>query len=70
MRMRGAHERNVLRWELRLALLEARIDGLERDLACAGDCVRAEQREHTLRQLQQALHERAALGPAPRPKMG
>jgi hypothetical protein len=68
--MRGAHERNVLRWEARLALLEARIAWLERELARAGDPARAEQREQTVWQLQQARLERAALGPAPRPKMG
>ena len=68
--MRGAHERNVLRWEARLALLEARIAWLERELARPGDPARAELREQTVHQLQQARHERAALGPAPRPKMG
>ena len=68
--MRGAHERNVLRWEARLALLEARIAWLERDLARVGDPSPAEQREQTVRQLEQARHELAALGPAPRPKMG
>ncbi len=68
--MRGAHERNVLRWEARLALLEARIARLEHDLARASGPEQAEQREQMALQLEQARRERDALGPAPRPKMG
>ncbi|HEY7982542.1 MAG TPA: hypothetical protein VID73_00155 [Ktedonobacterales bacterium] len=68
--MRGAHERNVLRWEARLALLDARIARLERELARANPAAPPEQRAQAARELEQARHERAALGPAPHPKMG
>ena len=68
--MRGAHERNVLRWEARLALLDARIARLERELARAGGSEQAIAREQAAQQLEQARRERASLGPAPRPKMG
>jgi hypothetical protein len=68
--MRGAHERNVLRWEARVALLEARIARLERELARVGSPTQGEQRDQAERQLENARRERASLGPAPRPKMG
>lgn len=66
--MRGARERNVLRWDAHRALLDEEIARLERELADAdpelpdGAALR--------QQLDDALRRRRALGPSPRPKMG
>lgn len=66
--MGGTHNRNVLRWEARRALLDDEIERLEREIARAqGDSARAEM---LARQLADARVRRAALGPAPQPKMG
>jgi hypothetical protein len=66
--MRGARERNTLRWDAQRALLDDEIARLRRELAeAAPDSPAAA----TLRQqLDDALRRRRALGPSPRPKMG
>jgi hypothetical protein len=66
--MRGARERNVLRWDAQLALLDEEIARLERELADADPESPA---GAALRQgLDEAVLRRRALGPSPRPKMG
>ena len=66
--MRGAHERNVLRWDIHRSLLDGEIERLERELADAGS---DPERVAAVRErLDALLARRRALGPAPRPKMG
>lgn len=66
--MGGTHNRNVLRWAARQALMDSEIARLERELARAqGDPASA---ESLVRQLADALARRTALGPEPQPKMG
>jgi hypothetical protein len=66
--MQGAHERNVLRWEARQAMLDTLILSLENELAAAAhDAPRASALQH---QLAQARRRRTELGPSPHPKMG
>lgn len=66
--MGGTHDRNVLRWAARRALLDGEIARLERELArTQGDPTH---HESLARQLADARARRTALGPAPQPKMG
>ncbi|HEX9412892.1 MAG TPA: hypothetical protein VF916_05265 [Ktedonobacterales bacterium] len=66
--MQGAHERNVLRWEARQAMLDTLILSLESELtAAAHDATRASALQ---RQLAQVRRRRTELGPSPHPKMG
>jgi hypothetical protein len=66
--MGGAHDRNVLRWDARRALLDREVERLERELArVREDVPRA---EALARQLEEARQRRRALGPDMRPKMG
>lgn len=64
----GTHDRNVLRWAARRALLDSEIARLEWELTRAqGDPARA---ESLALQLADARARRMALGPTPQPKMG
>ena len=66
--MRGARERNVLRWDAHRALLDEEIARLERELAGADP--KSPASSALRQQLDDALRRRHALGPSPRPKMG
>lgn len=70
--MGGAHERNVMRWDARRAMLDGEIERLERALAreVALVAADAERVEALRRDLAAARAQRVALGPSPQPKMG
>ena len=77
--MKMGRERDVLRWELHASILRERIAGLEASLAAASAQVpqapqvpaHADERIARLeRELDAARRQYAALGPAPRAKMG
>jgi hypothetical protein len=66
--MHGARERNSIRWEAHRALLDKKIEQLQRELArVAGDAARA---AALRQQLEEAERRRATLGPSPHAKMG
>jgi hypothetical protein len=68
--MRGARERNVLRWDAHQALLDEEIARLERELAEGSATPESPARAALRQQLEEARRRRLALGPSPRPKMG
>lgn len=71
--MPGGRERNILRWELRAALLRDQIARLDERLARLGTsngATPAPQREELLAQRAELAHELDTLGPDPRAKMG
>ncbi len=71
--MQGGRERNILRWDLRAALLRPRLERVEAELAALGvpdgPKTRARQ-ERLVAERIELMRKLRALGPTPTAKMG
>ena len=72
--MSGGRERNIMRWELRVALLREQIARLDERLArlnaANGSSSLATQHEGLMAQRAELARQLDAMGPDPRAKMG
>lgn len=71
--MKMGRERGILRWDAHSAILTARLERAERQLATVGAPLGGRDRERVARltqEIEQLRDQLRALGPSPRAKMG